>query len=214
MNTTRQVGGIAVALLLSIPALAHADSTVDRYRVDPHGQISGLILTDGTEIVASPSQAPAILSAVLPGDPIRLPTGPRNTFEVVDTRSGQFINLGPVDSVARGGGPISTIAVPYQQVDNATALKTYAVDGFVSYLTHTPNGVGSGFVMANGAQVHIVPGIDGVLRDIHPGQRLHVEGRGTQTPYGLGLWAMAITRPDRLVILDMTRGIGAPEIGL
>lgn len=215
MHRTQWLGGavVAAAVALAVPALAHADGVVDRYRVDPHGRLSGVILRDGTEIVVTGAQAAAVSAAVRPGDLVRTPGGPQNTLELQDPRTGRTIDLGSIDSVARGGGPVSA-AVPYARVDDARPLRAFTVRERVAYVTHTPNGDPSGFVLRDGTQVHLVPAVAGVTSEIRPGDLLRVDGRGTPSAYGLGLWGMTITRPTGLVVLDMTRGIGAPELGL
>jgi hypothetical protein len=82
-------------------------------------------------------------------------------------------------------------------------------------MLHQPNGTPAGFVMDDGTQVHVVPGVAGaVAEQVSPGEVIRVEGRGTRTPMGTGLWAVTITRPNNLVLLDMTRGIGSPELNL
>jgi hypothetical protein len=214
MSTARAAAALAALLSSALPAISHADGTVERYRIDPHGRVAGVILTDGTVVSATPSQMDVLRTNVRPGDAIHVALGPRNSYELENTRTERWVNLGQFDQVARGGGPYNA-AVPYAQVDDARRLGTYTVQGHVARILHTPNGDRSGFLMDNGAQVWVVPGVDGALEVIHPGDQLRVEGRGTPAPQGVGLWALTITRPNRVVVLDMTRGaMGVPELAL
>ena len=198
------------------PAGLFVEGVVDQFRIDPHGRVSGLLLRDGTELVAQGQTAVVLSGMVRPGDRIRTPVGPGRTLEVEDARSGRFVEIGTVDEVARGGGPISPGPVqPYAHVDDASQLQRIAITGRIRTMMHVPNGAPSGFVMEDGTQVHIAPSAAGaVAGQVSPGERIRVEGRGTHTPMGIGMWGVTITRPNNFVLLDMTRGIGAPELNL
>ena len=102
----------------------------------------------------------------------------------------------------------------YQYVDNAAALSRIDVLARVSMLTHAPGGVPSGFVLSDGTQVRVPPSVTGVLARLRVGDTLGVEGRGTRTARGTGLWATKITDDDGQVVLDLSRGVGASELGL
>ena len=198
------------------PAGLFINGVVDQFRIDPHGRVSGLVLRDGTELVAPDPNAAALTSMVHPGDRIRTPYGPSGTLEVENLRSNQFVQIGTIDQVARGGGPTSIGPVQaYAPVDDASKLETLAVSGRIRTMLRVPNGAPAGFVMEDGTQVHIVPTVAGaVAEQVSPGDQVRVEGRGTRTPMGVGMWGLIITRPNNLVTLDMTRGIGAPELNL
>ena len=189
---------------------------VDSFRIDPEGRISGLILQDGTEVVVPLQTASTLQSAIHVGDRIRTPYGPNNTLEIEDAASHRFVQLGTADEVARGGGPLPSGPVqPYAHVDNASRLPRLAVTGMVRKMLHVPNGAAAGFVMEDGTQVHLVPSVaDAVAEQVSPGEMIRVEGRGTRTPGGTGIWGVTIVRPNNLVLLDMTRGIGSPELNL
>jgi hypothetical protein len=105
--------------------------------------------------------------------------------------------------------------VPYARVDDASGLDHIASNGRVRMMLHSPAGSPTGFVMDDGTQVFSVPTVaDAVAQQVTPGQIVRVEGRGTRTTAGTGMWAISITQPSGLVLLDMNRGVGAPELNL
>ena len=222
----RCVRAVALAAVLAVPITARADAPFRMFHIDPHGRVAGLILSDGTEVPASPRASADLARWIHSGDSIQLTYGPRGESLLSLRRAGRMFDLGPANTpvgitpgdvsvpTARGGGPRSLEAVPYAVVDDARPLARLTTQGHVTMLTHTSQGVPTGFVLDNGTQVSLVPSVAGVLADVHPGELLQIEGRGTSTPQGTGLWATSITTADRGVILDMYRGPGPVELRL
>ncbi len=232
---------VTVAALLAAPVVARADAGFQRFRIDPHGRVAGLLLGDGTEIPASPAATAVLASSIHPGDSVRVTYGPTGEALLALQRTARFVDLGnantpvgvtPADvspqlpiPTARGGGPqivapfnpaVPTVpreAVPYSVIDDASGLARVNTQGRVSMVTHTQYGVPTGFVLDNGAEVSVAPSVAGMLEDVHPGDALRVVGRGTTTPQGTGLWAVSITS-NHGVILDMNRGPGPVELHL
>jgi hypothetical protein len=208
---------VAAVLLLAVPSSARAtDAIVVRWRIDPHGRATGVILEDGTAFATRPAVTMQLLQLVRLGDRVHTSQTPQGTEELRNLRTGQVVDLGPSDRVARGGGPLDPDpAVPYARVDDARGLQTLRVAARVARIIHAPGAISpSGLLMEDGTQVYLVPGVATGLRSVRPGQALRVEGRGTMTPQGASLWAVTISRPTGHVLLDMTRGIGAPELRL
>jgi hypothetical protein len=186
---------------------------VDRFRIDPHGRVSGLILSNGTEIVVAGPRGQTLTALVRPGDRIRIPFGPSETVQIENERTGLYLPIGTVGSFARGGGPATDI--PYAPIDDASRLHRITVRGHVHSMLSLPDGTPSGFVMQDGTQVHLLKRVAfAATKMISRGEPIVVEGRGTRSRMGTGLWAVKIMRPDRRVMLDLTRGIGAPELNI
>jgi hypothetical protein len=205
------------------------DRTVRSVRLDAHGQPSGIILSDGIQYVGNPNKN--LDTVVKPGDRVRVEMGSGDRIVVVNTKSMLGTTLGPRGSVdllplvayptsktapsAIGGGPrdaaVSSAGGP--RIDDATELGRYAINGRVDLVLTTPNGAPTGLLMDDGTQVQVLPRVTDVLRRIHAGDQIRVEGRGTKTAQGTSLWATGIMQ-DRLVLLDLERGEGAPELGI
>lgn len=198
-------------------------------RLDPHGAPTGVILSDGTQYVGTPSRY--LTTVAKPGDPVRVELGTGDRLVVVDTKTMLGATLGPRGAVdlqplveypsrpsapsAIGGGPrdaaVSSAGAP--RLDDATELGRYAINGRVDLVLTTPNGAPTGLLLSDGTQVHVLPRVADVLSRIHAGDEVRVEGRGTKTAEGTSMWALGIMQ-DRRVILDLERGAGAPELGI
>lgn len=189
---------------------------VSQLRIDPHGRVSGVILRDGgIELVVTGPNAQRLATFVQPGDRIRTPVGPNGTVEMENLGSHQVIQLGTTAAVARGGGPESQPSLEYPPVDDASQLGRVRLTGRVRSMLHRPHGETSGFVMEDGTQAYVLSRLGlAVTELVKPGDSIVVEGRGTRTPLGTGLWAVKVTRPGGQVLLDITRGVGAPELNL
>jgi hypothetical protein len=218
MKICKHLGAATIAALLCVvPAMASAHGTVDRLRLDPHGRVAGVYLRDGTEITAAPERAAALALAIQPGDAVHVVYNPQQQALLFDARTSRFVELTSATPAfaARGGGPgAPAVAIPYARVDDATQLAPVRVEGRVAQITHTAGGVPTGLLLDNGAQVDVVPDVAGILDTLSVGDALRIDGRGTQTSAGTSLWALTITSARRGVVLDMTRGVGAPQLGL
>ncbi|MBI2390977.1 MAG: hypothetical protein HYV09_15405 [Deltaproteobacteria bacterium] len=211
----------AITAFAGTAAAAEPDVHVRTARLDPHGQISGVILTDGTELVAPMSER---LSRVArPGDPVRRAVSADQRRVLVNERTNEQVALGPRENedlkplVARpigiGGGPVATDRDSLR-IDDVSSLDRLAVTARVSLVLKSNVGAPSGLLLEDGTQVHLVPRVSGALGRVQPGDLLRVVGLGTQTESGASMWALFIIAEDQQVLLDLERGDGAPEIGL
>jgi hypothetical protein len=198
-------------------------STVRAVRIDAHGRRSGLILSDGTELVSL--NVDRIAEVAKPGDQVYVAAAPNDKLQLVDRTRGEAVTLGPREVVdlgpfigpPMGGGPrISEGILEEPKLDDVSALPMLVQDGRVALITHSPTGDPSGFILDDGTQVHMIGRVAGLITGrIHVGDVLHVEGPGATSKDGRGMWAIAISRPTRFVILDLMRNAGGvPELGL
>jgi len=211
---------------LSVVGSASAETKVQSVRLDPHGQPSGVILSDGSQLCGEINQK--LTRVAVPGDPVRVELAAGDRIVLVNERTSEGATIGPRETVdlapliARptrygiGGGPPPMPPqgqTPYVHLDEASQLEHFAVVTRVALVLKAPSGAPAGLLMEDGTQVHVVPRLAGVLARFKPGESLRVEGLGTKNEHGKSMWALAITR-DRTVFLDVGRGIGAPEIGI
>jgi hypothetical protein len=231
-----RLAGLALAGVFTTASTAFADDaprTVTAIRIDPHGRSSGVILSDGMEIVGMSPFAGGLASSVRVGDPVSIALGAGDTVQLIDRRTLVVCDVGPREMVALepligppvGGGPpdvtVDTGANAGEKpgavtrIDDARTLTRIASDGHVTMITHAPDGAPSGFLMEDGTQVHVIPRASDLLRSMPVGAFVHVDGVGTRTRNGTGVWALAVTRPDGFVWLDVLRSVErAPELGL
>ena len=142
---------------------------VDRFLINPHGQIDGLLLTDEMEVHLPPHLSREIRAAVTPGSSISVfGVRPRDTEMIVavaiETGSGHRI----VDN-----GP------PKEKHDDTPRHLPMEAEGVVRRPLHGPKGEARGALLEDGRIVRVPPHEarprEALLR---PGARLAVRGPG------------------------------------
>jgi hypothetical protein len=227
-RSTTPVAFAAVLVLATVSAAASVEqrsAAVFAYRVDAHGRLTGLVLSDGTELISA--NAEKMMTNIHLGDRVYVEPGPGDTLQVVNPVQQVAVTVGPRQTVDLGQGPGSAIgggppaegatgvnAEP--RLDDVTHMPMLVVDGRVTLIMHTPVGVPTGFILDEGSQVRLIPRVAGVITNaIKVGDQLHVVGPGTTGPTGRGMWGVTISRPNRWVVVDLMRNvIGAPELGI
>jgi hypothetical protein len=197
------------------------ETSIHSVRRDPHGQVSGVILNDGTELVGAANDQ-ALKKVAVPGDPVRVTVDADDRMVLVNGRTFDTATIGDHDGAVLkplvanplgiGGGPVATDP-DNARIDDATTLGRFFVIARVTMVLKTNVGVPSGLLMSDGSQIHVVPRFAGALSGIEPGMQLTVEGMGTRDESGVAMWALSIKQRD-YVYLDVERGEGAPEINL
>ena len=219
------LAGVAATFTFAASAHDDASRTVSAFRIDAHGRPSGVILSDGTELVGMAPFAGCPVTSVHVGDPVSVAPGAGDMVQLIDRRTLSVCDVGPREMVelspvlgqpVGGGPPDATIdRGPAARIDDGRKLTRMSSIGHVTMITHAPDGAPSGFVMEDGTQVHVIPRVADELRQLPLGAFVHVDGLGTRTREGSGMWALAVTRPDGLVWLDVLRSRArAPELGL
>ncbi len=197
--------------------------SVETLRLDAHGKPTGVILSDGTELVGD-AKTKDLMRVAVPGDPVRVTTDADDRLVLVNGRNHETTTLGPLDGsglkplihnpLGIGGGPPVVATEPKNaRIDDAASLDRYAVTERVSLVLKTKVGAPSGLLLEDGTQVHVIPRFSGALAGITPGMALRIEGVGTPRQRDASMWALSISRGD-YVFLDVERGEGAPELNI
>lgn len=207
---------ITAALVSAVPVLARAEPVVRDYWIDAHGRVAGLMLDDGTELVGTSAQGDRILASFQRGDPVELTARGGAPVRVRNARSGRVLELAPSgsDAPASAAARARSSGTARPRMDDVRDAARVEVTGRVAAVTHTPQGEPAGVLMDSGTQVHVLPRVAAVLRGLRPGDPLRVEGRGVYGAYGLGVWATTIVGPNQRRVLDLGRGVAAPELSL
>lgn len=166
--------------------------TLDRFLLNPHGDIDGLLLTDGTEIHTPPHLSRALARALKP----------RSRLEVrgVAVRGADVIVAVAIDpaKVKRivDEGPKPGEEKPKPHDDGSR----WSYEGEIARLLHGPKGNAHGVLLDDGVIVRFPPHAATELgRMLAPGKSIAVEGRWTDTAHGAVIHAEAIgTSADSL----------------
>jgi hypothetical protein len=176
-----------------------AEGTVRQYLMNPHGEVDGLLLNDGTQINFPPHMADELVGTVKPNDRVSI-QGDRERDSVVKA---------DVITNSRTGQSVADHAPSWRDRRTPPHLKRLSMNamqasGAIVALLYAPRGEVRGLILADGTQIHVRPDVgDSVSRTLSVGETVQAEGYGTDNHYGRSLEATAIgLGGGRLVPLD------------
>ena len=177
-----------------------ADGIVERYLMDPRGDVEGLLLTDGTQMHVTSRVVADFTKAIKPGHHIRV--------EGIRKQRSQVVTPDVIYNESTGA-PFSVpfrLDLPALPLDRLamTALK---VEGIIKVLLYSAlNGQVHGMVLSDGTQVRLPPDVsEEFRRSLKVGTQVTVEGYGTENQYGRALEALAMSsNGGPLIPLDLT----------
>jgi hypothetical protein len=186
-----------------------AEGTVRQYLMNPHGEVDGLLLNDGTQINFPPHMANELVGVVKPNDRVSI-QGDRERDSVVKA---------DVITNSRTGQSVAEHAPSWKDRPMPPHLKRLSMNdmqasGAIQALLYAPRGEVRGFILADGTQIHVRPDVgDSVSRALTVGETIRAEGYGIDNQYGRSLEATAIGfGGGRLVPLDRSvRSLGGPD---
>lgn len=186
-----------------------ADGTVQQYLMNPHGEVDGLLLNDGTQINFPPHMADDLISTVKPDDRVT----------IQGDREREWVVRADVVTNSRTGRSVVEHAPSWKDRPMALHLRRLSMNamqasGSIAALLYAPRGEVRGFILADGTQVHVPPDVgDSVARVLTVGETVQIEGYGMKNEYGQSLDATAIgLGGGRLIPLDRSvRNLGGPE---
>ncbi|BAU44191.1 hypothetical protein [Leptolyngbya sp. O-77] len=166
--------------------------TVDRYLLNPQGQVDGLLLTNRVQVKFPPHLGDDLVQVFRPGDTVTIagyPGVPTNlglevrAYQLANPRTQQVVvdrppayppHLQPMQSAARYG--------------------TFSVSGRVYRWLVSRRGDIKGIVLESGEQIKFPPHVgyqlEGLARE---GSAVQAEGYGAETPYGRVIEAFSLT---------------------
>lgn len=183
-HDNNQNSSIGVMDLSVLPAVK---GNVKQYLPTPYGNLGGLLLNDGTQVMFSTMFGEAVKTFVRPGQDItirglRAYRFPLLQAFLIENQRGQKIQE---DSPEAGFSP-----VPVTGPD-------LFVQGQVGQLLHNLQGKVMGVVLKDGTVVYILPSdVSKLGFDLKPGTSLFVRGMGSVTSMGRALQARLIGQKE------------------
>jgi hypothetical protein len=166
---------------------------VTQYLMNPHGEVDGLLLSDGTQVHFPPHMAEDLVSTVKPDDSVSVQgyrsfEGPVVKANVItNARSGQSV-------IEREPGVLDRPIVPPPLRDRS--LVERRAEGIVRVLLYGPRGDVNGAVLADRTIVRVPPhAAYQVASLLQVGQPISVVGYGTENEYGRVIDATAMGSP-------------------
>lgn len=174
---------------------------LQRWLVNPGGQVDGLLLADGTQVLWPPHLSTSVLQALKPGDTVqvsgwRVPNAP--VLRAVQlTAGGRTVQ----------DTPPSPGSAPPARVESS-ALTAMSASGRVAQLLYTARGDTHGVLLDSGAIVRFPPHVGAAMAaSLQPGSTLFARGWGSRSPQGEALEATALG-PSADAARDLFAGPG------
>lgn len=166
------------------------EGTVVQYLMNHHGDVDGLLLSDGTQVHFPPHMAKDLVSLVKPDDPVSV-QGYRSLRGAVieapvitNTKTGQSL-------VEREPSPLDRPIIPPHIRD--MFLSERHAEGLVRNLLYGPRGDVNGAVLEDHTIIRVPPhAAYQVAKLLQIGQTISAIGYGTENGYGRVIEATAI----------------------
>lgn len=177
-----------------------AGGIVERYLMDPRGEVEGLLLADGTQVHVTSRIAHELTKAIKPGDHVRV-HGSRKKGEAV-------VSPDVIVNITAGASffvPLR-LDLPLPANEDQLSMTPMKAGGRIEVLLYGTKGEVQGMVLSDGTQVRLPPDINDELRHaLRIGETVKAEGYGTQNEFGRAMEALAMSADkDTLTPLDPT----------
>jgi hypothetical protein len=160
---------------------------VAQYSLTPHGDVDGVILTDGTEVHMPPHLGTQLVFAVKPGDAVTIHGLRARAIPMVQAMSVTNDATGNTVTDNGPGGPPGP----------GGAWQTLTAQGHIKAQLHGPEGDLNGALLEDGTIVRLPPPeAQRLAADLTPGAPLYVQGDGFSGPLGRVIEATSIG-PDQ-----------------
>lgn len=170
---------------------------VQRYVINPDGDVDGLLLADNSLVGFPPHLGAEVTAVVAPGDNISvtgftLPGGTVHAQQIANAKDGRTV----VDQPPPAGGP----RLPKELA--GVGLIKLAAAGRVLRVTTAPRGEPDGVLLTDGTVIKLSPPVAVQFANLlRPGTTVAAQGYGTRNRYGQSMQATAFGTPGNLTSL-------------
>jgi len=193
LGATMMIGSASLALAQPAPTGAPAQmpdikGKVAQYSLTPRGDVDGLILADGTEVMLPPHNSTQLVFAVHPGDAV--------TIRRMKAAAGPEVTTVAVTNDATGAVVDTGSHGPPQHLEDASRIKLQL---------HDPRGHLNGVLLEDGMIVRLPPpDAERHAASLAVGQPLYASGDGMSGPLGKVIAAREIG-PSKTQITKIDR---------
>jgi hypothetical protein len=184
------------------PSTPTVSGTVQQYLLTPHGEVEGLLLTDGTAVRFPPHLSTALTSTVKPSDVVTVAG-----FVVAATAEERAVKALTITNTATGhtvtDQPPASRPLPPEL--RGLTLTPLTVQGTVGHLIVNDHGEVDGLILRTGEEVKFRPhnGTTVVmLLGQQPGATVHASGYGTHNAFGTVVDADVLTVGSQTIALQ------------
>ncbi len=175
-----------------------AEGVIERYILDPRGEVEGLLLADGSYMYVTSRAEKELLRVLLPGDRVRVYG--RRTPDAGLVQADVIKNLTKKTTFTV---PLR-LDLPMQEQRRLSVTEMYAKGTIRVLLYHPLRGIVQGMVLSEGTQIRLPPDTTAELRrSLRVGESVTIRGNGTTNQFGRAIEAGAIGKgTGPLVPLD------------
>lgn len=172
------------------PAIAGASvqltGTIQRFLINPNGDIDGILLRDGTQVPTPPPLSMQIAAALHDGDTVR----------ISGVRVGSLPLIAQAQVSTNAGRVIVGSDPPPPPVPAAVPALTPMLDiGVIERVLYAPRGGIAGVLLDDGTILRMPrPAVDQVSNLLQPGSTISAHGFGVQSAYGRAIEVTALGR--------------------
>lgn len=172
--------------------LLAAEGTVDRFILDPRGEVEGLFLADGTHLYVTSRAADQLVSAFKPGDVVRVYGRLFREERLVQAEAVDNLTAGTTFTV-----PLR-LDLPMPEQHRLSMTEMSAAGTIRAFFYHPLKKNIQGLLLSDETQVRFPPDASQELRrSFHIGDQLAIRGNGTANRFGRAVEALAIGRNSR-----------------
>ncbi len=164
-----------------------AQGTIRQYVIDPRGEVQGLLLSDEAQVTFTSRLQRDVIATMKLGTSIRIEGRRHRHFPLVEPDTMINTDSGAVIKVP------SFFEGPLPQGKETLSVQQMRADGAIDRLLYERSGRISGLVLENGTLVWLAPDVnDSFRKTLHVGDRIVVEGNGTDNEYGRAMEPIAM----------------------
>ncbi|MCY0388736.1 hypothetical protein OVY01_16295 [Robbsia sp. Bb-Pol-6] len=176
-------------------ASATTAGAIERYLINPAGDVDGLLLANDAIVVFAPPLGAQLTSTAAPGDRVSV-VGRR--FDNGTVRAERI-------TIAKTGSTMADVppgASPPREPQRGARLVELEASGSVTHVTSAPLGEPDGVLLSDGTIVKLTPSAAARFANLlRPGARVAAKGYGTRNRYGESLQATAFGTPGHVTPL-------------
>ena len=179
--------------------VAAAEGTVERFILDPRGEVEGVLLSSGTYMYITSRAAEQVVRLFKPGDHVQVYGRLRP-----DERQVQPDVIKNLTSSETFTVPLR-LDLPMQKQEFQLSVTEMSATGTIRlFFYHPLQRVIQGMLLSDNTQIRLPPDASQELRtSLHLGEAVTVKGNGTSNQFGRAIEAVAIGRDSgTLVPLD------------
>ncbi len=176
-----------------------AEGTVERFILDPRGEVEGLLLADGTQLYVTSRAEDQVIRAFKPGDRVRVYGRLKADERLVQPDVIKNLTRGTTFTV-----PLR-LDLPMQEQARRLSVTEMNATGTIRLVFYHPlKRIVQGMILSDDTQIRLPPDTSPELREsFHVGDVLTIRGNGTANQFGRAIEAVAIGRDSTsLVPLD------------